>query len=436
MTFKLFIVAVSTNSTLSFFESFKMKKIINKYLLICALSTSSMTSSITVSAETQLSIQLGPRPFFLVDNMDSSPLKQRLQQCANGPFVKTDFSIGHRGAALQFPEHTKESYEAAVRMGAGIVECDVTFTKDRELVCRHSQADLHTTTNILATPLAQKCTSAFTPFNQATNAPATAECRTSDITLAEFKTLTGKMDASNPKAVSVAEYLNGTAKHRTDLYATSGTLMTHKESIALFKKLAVKFTPELKSASVEMPYEGTFSQADYAQAMIDDYLEAGINPKDVWPQSFNIDDVNYWVANQPAFGKQAVYLDSRPYKEANFKASLADFEQLKRSGVNIIAPPIFALLATNVTNKMVPSDYALMAKQAELDIIAWTIERSGPLTEIGNNPFYYSSVLAAVDSEGDVYNVIDVLAQDVGVMGIFSDWPATTTYYANCMGLN
>jgi glycerophosphoryl diester phosphodiesterase len=368
--------------------------------------------------------------------MDSSPLKQRLQQCANGPFVKTDFSIGHRGAALQFPEHTKESYEAAVRMGAGIVECDVTFTKDRELVCRHSQADLHTTTNILATPLAQKCTSAFTPFNQATNAPATAECRTSDITLAEFKTLTGKMDASNPKAVSVAEYLNGTAKHRTDLYATSGTLMTHKESIALFKKLAVKFTPELKSASVEMPYEGTFSQADYAQAMINDYLEAGINPKDVWPQSFNIDDVNYWVANQPAFGKQAVYLDSRPYKEANFKASLADFEQLKRSGVNIIAPPIFALLATNVTNKMVPSDYALMAKQAELDIIAWTIERSGPLTEIGNNPFYYSSVLAAVDSEGDVYNVIDVLAQDVGVMGIFSDWPATTTYYANCMGLN
>jgi glycerophosphoryl diester phosphodiesterase len=31
--------------------------------------------------------------------------------------------------------------------------------------------------------------------------------------------------------------------------------------------------------------------------------------------------------------------------------------------------------------------------------------------------------------------VIDVLAQDVGVIGIFSDWPATTTYYANCMGL-
>ena len=109
-------------------------------------------------------VQLGPRPFFLVDDMTESPLKQRLQQCAEaGAFSKTDFSIGHRGAPLQFPEHTNESYTAAARMGAGIVECDVTFTKDKELVCRHAQNDLHTTTNILLTPLAANCTQPFTP---------------------------------------------------------------------------------------------------------------------------------------------------------------------------------------------------------------------------------------------------------------------------------
>lgn len=28
----------------------------------------------------------------------------------------------------------------------GIVECDVSFTSDRELVCRHSNCDLHFTT--------------------------------------------------------------------------------------------------------------------------------------------------------------------------------------------------------------------------------------------------------------------------------------------------
>jgi len=31
--------------------------------------------------------------------------------------------------------------------------------------------------------------------------------------------------------------------------------------------------------------------------------------------------------------------------------------------------------------------------------------------------------------------VLDVLARDVGVRGVFSDWPATTTFYANCAGL-
>jgi len=31
--------------------------------------------------------------------------------------------------------------------------------------------------------------------------------------------------------------------------------------------------------------------------------------------------------------------------------------------------------------------------------------------------------------------LLHVLAQDVGIEGIFSDWPATVTYYANCMGL-
>ena len=102
-------------------------------------------------------VQLGPRPFFLVHDMDPSALKSKLESCENGPFQRSDFSIGHRGAALQFPEHTRQSYEVAARMGAGIIECDVTFTKDKELVCRHSQCDLHTTTNILASPLAAKC---------------------------------------------------------------------------------------------------------------------------------------------------------------------------------------------------------------------------------------------------------------------------------------
>ena len=64
-----------------------------------------------------------------------------------------------RGAAI--PRAHQGILSAAARMGAGVIECDVTFTKDRQLVCRHSQCDLHTTTNILSLPaLAAKCTHA------------------------------------------------------------------------------------------------------------------------------------------------------------------------------------------------------------------------------------------------------------------------------------
>ncbi len=133
-------------------------------------------------------VQVGPRPFYLVDKMSPSPLKHKLEQCSEGPFYKTDFSIGHRGGGtLQFPEHTKESHEAGARMGAGIQECDVTFTKDGQLVCRHDQCDLHTTTNILVTPLASECSVPFSPAEfdasgKRTKA-ATALCCTSDLTV-------------------------------------------------------------------------------------------------------------------------------------------------------------------------------------------------------------------------------------------------------------
>ena len=51
----------------------------------------------------------------------------------------SDFSIAHRGASLQYPEHTREAYVAGIYQGAGLVECDVAVTADGELVCRHSQ---------------------------------------------------------------------------------------------------------------------------------------------------------------------------------------------------------------------------------------------------------------------------------------------------------
>jgi len=392
----------------------------------------------------QGTIQLGPRPLFLVDDMDPGPLKERLLQCAAGPFAKTDFSIAHRGAPLQFPEHTRESYMAAARMGAGIIECDVTFTRDRELVCRHDQCDLHTTTNILATPLAAKCSEPFSPFDPANIDPATgapyparARCCASDLTLAEFRTLRGKMDAFDPRARTVEEYLDATPRWRTDLYSARGTLMTHRESIELFRALGVKMIPELKAPEVAMPFERDYSREHYAQQVIDEYKRAGVPPEDVFLQSFDLNDVRYWIETEPEFGRQAIYLDGRyasasPIDPEDTRTFVPSMQELAAAGVRFIAPPIWMLVIER-NRRIVPSAYAREAAAVGLKIIPWSFERSSPLTSDGD--WFYQSTDEVVDNDGDAYVTLDVLAREVGIAGIFSDWPATVTYYANCMGL-
>jgi len=381
------------------------------------------------------SVELGPRPYFLVDNMDKGELKEKLESCSEGPFEVTDFTIGHRGGGtMQFPEETRQSYEAGARMGAGILECDVTFTKDQELVCRHSQCDLHTTTDVLAIPeLAAKCTEPFSPYDSATGKPASANCCTSDFTLAEFKSLCGKMDGFNPKAKTPAEYMAGTPTFRTDLYATCGEVLSHKESIQLIKKLGRKFTPELKAASVPMPFQGTFTQQKYAAKMIREYMEAGVNPRNVFAQSFNRDDILFWLRYAPQFGKQAVFLDERVDVPGGYDAAVADMPNVAAQGIRIIAPPTWALLKLDSNKRIVPSEYAEAARKSRLDIITWTFERSGPLNTGGG--YYYQSLPGVINNDGDAYKMLDVLAKQVHIKGIFSDWAATVTYYANCMGL-
>ena len=376
-------------------------------------------------------VDYGPRPAYLVDKLPEGDLKTKLASCIGQEAKKSEFSIGHRGAPLLFPEHTVQSNVAAARMGAGILECDVTFTKDHELVCRHAQNDLHTTTNILVSDLADTCVTGFTPADGDT--PASAECRTSELTLEQFRTLVPKMDSADKTATTAEDYQGGVAPWRTQLYSDKADLMTHAESIELFKSLGAKFTPELKSPSVEMPHEG-FSQEDYAQKMIDEYKAAGVPASDVWAQSFNLDDVLYWIEAEPEFGKQAVYLVQWEdgFDEQNPETWGEDFASLKEQGVNYIGASLNMLL-TNKNGAIAASDYAKAAKDAGMELIAWTLERSGPLGNGGG--WYFQSVGDVVNDDSDYLVALDVLAQDAGVVGVFSDWPATTTFYANCMGL-
>ncbi len=91
-------------------------------------------------------------------------------------------------------------------------------------------------------------------------------------------------------------------------------------------------------------------------------------------------------------------------------------------------------MTLNADNQIIPSAYALAAKQAGLNIITWSLERDGPLVNGGN--WYHQSIKSVIKDDSQVYVVLDALVKQVGIKGIFSDWPATATYYANCMGLD
>ncbi|HEY0674967.1 MAG TPA: hypothetical protein VGD25_02040, partial [Immundisolibacter sp.] len=71
------------------------------------------------------------------------------------------------------------------------------------------------------------------------------------------------------------------------------------------------------------------------------------------------------------------------------------------------------------------------------DIITWSFERADLRKGASQAGFYYAfdPSGAAIRKDSDMYLALDVLARQVGVRGIFSDWPGTVTYYANCMGL-
>ena len=102
--------------------------------------------------------------------------------------------------------------------------------------------------------------------------------------------------------------MDGTANWRSDLYAVEGgTLMTHAESIELFRDLGAKFTPELKEAIVDMPFDG-YTTEDYAQAIVDEYKAAGIPASDVHLQTFEMEHMDHWLKAEPEFAATAVYL--------------------------------------------------------------------------------------------------------------------------------
>ena len=394
-------------------------------------------------------VSIGPRPYFLINEMDDDDdsnevvgftrpqLKETLQKCAHNlkTFYPSDFVLGHRGAALQFPEHTDRSHDAASRMGAGLVECDINLTKDKQLICRHQRCDLHLTTDVLLIPhLANKCTQPFKPALG--RIPATASCCTTDFTLHEIQNeMCGRMASFNRRAKTVQEYVSPThlASYRTDLYSHDcPRIQSHADFMTVVNANGGSFVPEFKMLDYDFTRRTDgYTRKNYIDQILLEYNTT--DPMRVYPQGFIWEDL-YYVTENTKFGMNSFALDKKLETLMYTKDELRNYLQpLVDHGVPAVAPTIFMLLDVNDRGNIVPSPYAQVANELGLDIIAWTFERSESLSSGGG--WYYSKLSNVLRTDSDMIKVLDVLYEDVGIKAVFTDWPSVVTFYANCKGI-
>jgi glycerophosphoryl diester phosphodiesterase len=174
--------------------------------------------------------------------------------------------------------------------------------------------------------------------------------------------------------------------------------------------------------------------------MIDELIEYGVPPENVWQQSALEEDIHYWTENTD-YDQQAVALDIR-----DNRARDEDMDWLvgiQMGGAKYVAPPMWKLVEANPNAgaagelAMIPSDMAIAAKGLGLETVTWRLTvPAGPL-EKERGPAYYWQTLQGqgIDglAEGSNFELLHVLNEQVGIRSIFDDWPAVATFYANCM---
>ncbi len=389
-------------------------------------------------------ISLGPTPYFILSQLlsdvtrdeneiDSSmELKNMLNKCAkeNNIFQASQLIASADGinnidhGRMPYPPHTLTSYEAALRMGAGMIQCPVTFSKDRKLVCRKEQCDLHYTTDVLTHPdqrLASKCSHPFIP-SDGFNRPAQVKCCTSDFTLEELQMLncrcSGDVSARstdvNVWGMTVLDYLG------TSPTCVAAKIPSHEEYIKLVDSWGANFAP------TQVPFIDSEDVHDYTQEMLSrqimsTYVEGfDIDPARIFPISQSVKDLVLWRKEFPLHSRNSIALDLINEDVTDMDSLKEHFSSFLKSGVfNVIAHNVGMILkqseGSDSSHSFQSTAYSRVAAEMGLSIFAmWT----GPITQDFN-----------------ALHILHHLKAQGGVQGIFADvsFVPITTFYDNCL---
>jgi glycerophosphoryl diester phosphodiesterase len=183
--------------------------------------------------------------------------------------------IGHRGASGYLPEHTLQSYQKAIELGANYIEPDLVLTKDGVLIARHEPM-LGGTTDVASKFGADR------KSTRMLDGVAVTDYFASDFTLAEIKTLR----AIQPRA-SRDQSFNGqfeipTLAEIIDLAKTQSALTGRQVGIY----------PEVKHSSF---HAGLYGANVFEDKLVTQLHQAYGNSKGapVFIQSFEVANLKY-----------------------------------------------------------------------------------------------------------------------------------------------
>ena len=69
--------------------------------------------------------------------------------------------------------------------------------------------------------------------------------------------------------------------------------------------------PDLREHLIACTHQAFFVRIvleQYAQKMLDEYTQLDVPANQVYPQSFNLDDVKYWINTNPEFANSGLVL--------------------------------------------------------------------------------------------------------------------------------
>ncbi|CAN5329106.1 glycerophosphodiester phosphodiesterase [soil metagenome] len=318
--------------------------------------------------------------------------------------------IGHRGASGYRPEHTLESYQLAIRLGADYIEPDLVSTKNGVLVARHEN-EISTTTDVADHPeFADRHTT------KTIDGVSVTGWFTEDFTLRELKTL---------RAV---ERLPGVRPGNTR-YDGRFQVPTFRQVL----KLAVSASERTGRTIGVVPETKHPTYFDSIGLSLEEPLlralrRAGLNRRrsEVLVQSFEVSNIRQFARRSRVGILQLIGSSGAPYDfvESGKQRTYEDMvtpRGLRRIAryADVLGPDKNVLIPRDANSYLLePTDVVDDAHAAGLEVMPYTFRDENQFLpadfRVGGDP----------NAKGDAFGEYKVFF-GIGIDGVFADMPDT-----------